>query len=94
MLAVFTFHIPFARAPTADMLFSLQPAPIILVAAFLAVSSQRGDDIVVRRLFHALPSHTNNDGEPWEARNQDGELACTVEDMGMYGRRRHEGAGA
>jgi acyl dehydratase len=30
----------------------------------------------------------------WEARNQDGELVCTVDGMGMYGRRPQEGAGA
>jgi acyl dehydratase len=30
----------------------------------------------------------------WEARNQDGHLVCTVEGMGMYGRRPQEGAGA
>lgn len=30
----------------------------------------------------------------WEARNQDGELVCTVEGMGMYGRRRQDGANA
>jgi acyl dehydratase len=30
----------------------------------------------------------------WEARNQDGELVCTVEGMGMYGRRPQEAAGA
>ena len=30
----------------------------------------------------------------WEARNQHGELVCTVEGMGMYGRRPQEGAHA
>lgn len=30
----------------------------------------------------------------WEARNQNGELVCTVEGMGMYGRRPREGADA
>ncbi len=30
----------------------------------------------------------------WEARNQDGQLVCTVEGMGMYGRRPQEGASA
>ena len=30
----------------------------------------------------------------WEARNQNGELVCTVEGMGMYGRRPQEAADA
>ena len=30
----------------------------------------------------------------WEARNQDGELVCTVEGMGMYGRRPQDVASA
>jgi hypothetical protein len=30
----------------------------------------------------------------WEARNQDGELVCTVDGMGMYGRRPQEAPGA
>ena len=30
----------------------------------------------------------------WEARNQNGELVCTVEGMGMYGRRPQEGLDA
>ena len=30
----------------------------------------------------------------WDARNQDGELVCTIEGMGMFGRRPQEAAGA
>lgn len=57
-----------------------------------------GDTLTVRYLTTQVKASASRPDRgvvwsTWEARNQDGALVCTVDGMGMYGRRPQEAAG-